>query len=146
MSRTTPIATPMAGQSHPPLRSQPCRKIDDHLDPATIAPATQNKPMAMPPESLPTRDKDKIKPKRARCPFQPIQLMKGHNQFDFIKSFRNAPVADITWGVLINLAPTGQKGHRKGTYSRVIASQGEEGTDSRPHGRDRCSRDPKSLL
>ena len=31
--------------------------------------------------------------------------MKGHSQFDFIKSFRNAPVAGITWGDLINLAP-----------------------------------------
>ena len=35
--------------------------------------------------------------------------MKGHNQFDFIRSFRNAPVADITWGDLINLAPLVEK-------------------------------------
>ena len=35
--------------------------------------------------------------------------MKGHNQFDFIKSLRNAPVADITWGDPINLAPLVKK-------------------------------------
>ena len=35
--------------------------------------------------------------------------MKGDSQFDFIKSFRNAPVAGITWGDLINLAPLIQR-------------------------------------
>ena len=31
--------------------------------------------------------------------------MKGHSHLDFIKSFRNAPVAGIIWGDLINSAP-----------------------------------------
>ena len=99
----TPTVAPMAGPSRPFLRSQSRRKTNDH--PITNIPATQNKPAATPPESLPTRENVKTKAKRVKRPFQPIRLMKGHNQFDFIKSFRNAPVAVITWGELINLAP-----------------------------------------
>ena len=90
-----PAAVPLP--SRPFLRSQNRRRTEDTPTSGTTKPTAQN------PEDLPA--KATAKAKRTRRPFQPIRLMKGHSQFDFIKSFRNAPVAGITWGDLINLAP-----------------------------------------
>ena len=117
---TAPVAEPPAPQRRQFLRSQTRREADSAPPPpptppppaaavaaksksSAAAPANGQGPIATPPDELPATTAAKIK--RARRPFQPIRLMKGHNQFDFIKSFRNAPVAGITWGDLINLAP-----------------------------------------
>ena len=57
--------------------------------------------------------------------------MKGHSQFDFIKSFRNAPIAGITWGDLINLAPSIKRDVAKGrTREQLVPRKLNAKTDT----------------
>ena len=78
-----PTAVPPPSPNRPFLRSQNKRNIENA--PAAVVTA-KPKPSATPLEDLPTSGIAKAK--RARCPFQPICLMKGHNKFDFINRGR----------------------------------------------------------
>ena len=59
-------------------------------------------------------------------------LIKGHTQFDFIKSFRHLSMAGITWGDLINLVLPVERGVAKALTCEQPVPRKSEGEGSGP--------------